>query len=259
MKLGIKAISVTKQSNILLPFSTESETVDLKNAITWTKIPITNVSGTLNETSEETENGISRTVTVTAIVVDKSAEIRKELRKYETGHVFKAEDMNGVEYLVGTNSFRSTLKYTHEIDRINKNSFGIEIKHQSPHGALKLVKHEEITGRALIITNKGTEPVVFRVIVGVRIGYILFTIENLTINPGEKYVYQVDEDLLITHYMARYLPPKRTTVLVNKEPQIVEAEIDYPAYLEGELVEYGWTYERLNESGQIYNLILDVY
>ncbi|MDR2773228.1 MAG: hypothetical protein LBC19_00545 [Tannerella sp.] len=146
MKLGIKKISETEQRNILLPFVNESEPVKLPDSIVWNEIPVVNVSGTLEETTEHNENGKLRSVTVNATVVDKSALVREQLRGLESGHVFKVEDMNGVEYLVGTNSFRSVMTYRHEINQLGKNSFEIEISHQSPYGALRIFHKAVKTG-----------------------------------------------------------------------------------------------------------------
>jgi len=139
MKLGIKSIAVAKQNEIIFPFLKNIESVNLPDNIVWDKLPISNISGALTETtSQGTSNGTTKTVTVTATIVDKSGEIRSALTKYEKNHIFKVEDMNGINYLIGTNHFRSTLTFRHEIDKLSRNVYSIEITHQSPHGYLKI-------------------------------------------------------------------------------------------------------------------------
>jgi hypothetical protein len=146
MKLGIKKIRVTKQNNISLPLSKENESVNIPDSVVWENLETTHLSGTLNESSATNEHGTLRTVSITAIAVDETAAVREQLRKLETGHIFIIEDMNGVEYLVGTNQFRSQLTYRHEINKFGKNIFTVEIRHQSPHGALRVFKIPTVTG-----------------------------------------------------------------------------------------------------------------
>jgi hypothetical protein len=121
MKLGIKKIEYRHK--------------DAPSATAWEKLNIVQLSGTLSEDWSEEPAGMVSTVTIQAELRNSSEQNdRLLLELLQNQHHYRATDMNGYQYIIGTADYLPRFTYQLSIANLKPNGYELKLTYKSPQG-----------------------------------------------------------------------------------------------------------------------------